>query len=205
MILQRGWTAGIVDDVVGQCQPRLSTGLRGQHCFGVLSPDLIAMCQSFDLDRFGHVNHQHPVDPWPATRFCIQGDDQQAIRVFGHADLPQRLFGNQRVQDGFKSCPAGFVRKDGIAHSAPVEPTLSVEKLWTEFPLDLPQSRLAWLDDLAGNDIGIYDRNAETGEVIGNDCLARGNATGQHDRKHFGPVDGVIRCHSFQPKAPVRL
>jgi hypothetical protein len=69
--------------------------------------------------------------------------------------------------------PLFGIFKHDLSHPCPIHFSMIIQYTRSEFANDFAQCGLAWLDDLAGNFVGVDDRNAQFREKIRDRSLAR--------------------------------
>ena len=87
------------------------------------------------------------------------------------------------MDDFFESQALTIVGKNCIAHGNTIEMAGWTDHLFAESGPDLIEGRLPGCDHLAGDDVGIDNRNAVLCEHVGDKGFAAGNAAGQANTK----------------------
>jgi hypothetical protein len=87
------------------------------------------------------------------------------------------------VQYCFEIMARSLILENYAAHRRSVQMSGWSDHFVSKADAYIAQSRLSRRDYLAGDNIGIDNRNAEIGEHVSHKGLAAGNATGQADTK----------------------
>jgi hypothetical protein len=175
--------ATVVDYVIRDCQPFVTTRLRGQHALSLFQCAAITLHQPAYLGFLFAINNQYPVHELPEWRVRKQGYDDQLVGAVGSIGLAPGFETDPRVQDGLEIAACIIVGEHKLAHRGPIEVARYVDHAITETRPNLIERRLAALDNFASNDVGVDDGDAEVCKHLGDYGLAAGDATGQPDAK----------------------
>src|ERR1041385_6032563 len=96
-----------------------------------------------------------------------QGDNhdrQEFPLTFPGLDLREPDLPDPGVKDGFEFLARGRIGKNDPSQFAATKMAGLIEKVMTESSRNFAQSRLAGLDQVAGEEVGIDDRDAAPGE-----------------------------------------
>lgn len=173
----------IEDHVIGYRQALVATRLCSNDASCLIFSPRIAGKQSIDLSLFIAIDDENAIDEICERRACEQWNDDYLVFAAGQVSVAPRLSTNSRMEDFLESKTLTIVGKNRLAHGGPVKMASRIDYVLAKLRLDLIKRRLSGCDHLAGDDVGIYDRNAEVREHIGDKGLAAGNATGQADTK----------------------
>jgi len=135
------------------------------------------------LSLFFAIHDQYAINEFCERRAREQWNNDYLVVAACQVSLAPRLSTNPRMENLLQSMPLPVVGKNRLAHGGPVKMTSRIESVFANSRLDLIECRPTRCDHLAGDDVGIYDRNAEFGEHIGDKGFAAGNATGQANSK----------------------
>ncbi len=171
----------IVDNLVRDGEPFFTTRLGGEDTLRILRGFVIAVHQPLHLGVFVAVDDEDPVNELPERRTRQQRYDDELVRAAGSVRLSPGLEANAGMQDCLEFAPRVIVRKYERAHCGPVEVARRFDHMVAETRPDLIERRLTGRNDLAGDDIGVDNGDAEIGEHAGDRGFPAGNATGQPD------------------------
>lgn len=165
--------------IIGNIKTILPACLRGQYSARLFFIFGVACKQAPELRVLVTVDDENTIHELPDGRFNQQWYDDDLILAACSFRLNDNLGTNPGMQYRFEFLASGFVRKDDLAHRWSIEAAIRVEDLVTERGANFVQCRLAWLYELAGNNIRVDDRYAIFGKQFCDSALATGDATGQ--------------------------
>jgi hypothetical protein len=153
-------------NIVGPRLPLCSGGLGlddGLHLsFAILIPGHGAL----ELERLRGVDQEDPIHQRCLPCFEKQGRDENRVRRRGGGQARAQRFPNARMEQGLKPVPLCLIRKDACSKGCPVKRAVGLKDFPSEVLRNGGQRRLPGLDHLAGGEVRVYYRNAESFKVI---------------------------------------
>src|SRR5262249_30500728 len=194
--------AGVVDHVVGQL------GLLGErHLAGDLAPVLrvVGAVPAVEAGHLGRVigdDDDHALHVLVVTALDhhrgVEGDDTREALLSQRVEACQEPLANRRVRDRFQPEPPLRVGEDDCAELLSVERATRRQDLATELAYDLRQGRLAGLDHLTREQIGVDDLAAEPSQEARHGALAGRDPAGEADEQELPG-----RAHTSAQSSPV--
>ena len=173
----------IKNHVISYRQALVATRLCSNDASCLFLTPCIACKQSLDLCLFIAIDNENAIDEICERRAGEQWNDDYLVFAAGQVSLAPRFSTNPRMDDFLQSMPLSIVGKNRLAHGDPVKMTRRIEYVFAKSRLNLIKCRLTGCDHLAGDNVGIDNRNAELREHVGDKGLAAGNAAGQANTK----------------------
>ncbi len=185
--------AVVQDDVVGERASLIARRLCAHDCHHLGLCQMIASDDARKLQFLRAIDEQHPREIIPSTALDQQWNADQTIGSVSRSNMGAHPFTNQGMQDRFELAASGLVGEHQPPQRGPIERSAGFEDGLPESGDDVGQSTLAWLNDFAGNDIGIDDDDAMTlGESPTHQAFARADAAGHANHKWCGHKDGPL-------------
>ena len=160
--------AFIVDDIVGRCQALISTCLCTEDGLRLGFVTAIAPHESADLNRFGDIHDQYPVDQSMLASFHQKRNHEDDIGAL--SGLQGLLHGpaDGGMHDAVERAALLGLGEDMFAESLPVQSAVRGEHVGAKGLDQLIERGLAGFDDIAGQGIGIDHRDTKARESFRN-------------------------------------
>jgi hypothetical protein len=172
-------------------------GPLGAKALGDLFGGPTAGEQAFLLGGWRAGDADHGVEVRLCSGLVKQRDDDGGERAaFGAPglDLLKPAIANAGVEDGFEAKAKRIVGEDATGEFAAAEPAFAIENVRAEEVYDFRERRRAGLDDVAGESVGINDRNTAGEEQFRRGGFAHPDATGYPEEFH-----GSVRRLGWNP------
>lgn len=159
----------IADDIVGDREPIVATGLRREYTPCLFLGFQVTCEQAADLRLLTAVDDENTIDDILQLRSDQQWDDDHLVGALGSVGLSHRFLRDARMQERLEIRAGRFIRKYMATQGGTIEMAVVGQHRITEAIADFLERGLARRDDLASDQIGIDDRDAEFREHIGSD------------------------------------
>ena len=195
---QRDKVTIIRDDVVSGRPAPGPIGLCGKDRASLGEGRAVACLQSADLRRLIGIDDQYPIDASACAALDQEwnGEDLVGPACTGRARVH---FGADRGMGQGLEPPSRIdcfspLAEDACAQRPAVERAIGRQDLLAELRANLPEECRARCDHVAGDDIGVDDRHAESRKEIRHGALAARDATGEADAEHGSYRRASVRC-----------
>ena len=181
---QLGHTSGVVQDHVGRAFAIFATGLSGNPGLGFSAGEPVTHHQSLDLSFMIRVHGDHKIE-----FLVLAGLDQQRDHVHYDCRIASIAFelsgpsSDGRVHNSLEITTCERISEDNLREPRPVELPV-FEYLCTKTVDDRGKCWSAWLDDLAGQYVGVDDDRTARRQLIGNQAFPRRDAPCQAHPHH---------------------
>lgn len=172
------------DDVMSQGQAFLSACLAGQDTPDQGFIQAVSLSDSFNLQPFGTVDHENPVDHGLRVAFHQQGDGEQTVGCSLSICLATHLCEDSGVENSLESGSGLGVAKHMIPQPGTIEFSLASEESSSEFADHPLQGGLSGSDQCTRNLVGIEHGYSTLLEQPGDCAFAAAYSAGQPYFQH---------------------
>ena len=194
--------SAVVDDVVGGREARLARNLRRDDASHFLLRQAAACAHARDLQLDGTVHDEHPVDARAVVlRFDQQRNDKHDIGAGRSAHARRGFAPNQRMQHRLETAPRVRVGKNACTHPRAIHCAARVDRTVAEQGAHRVDRRTAGRSQCVRDRVGVDERGAEAGELIGRGALATADAASEADHERHAPRHPAASAEQRQPAA----
>lgn len=153
---------------------------------------VVALYRTADLDFDGRVYQNDSAGHARLSAFEKQWGNEQSVGRLACLQLTKYLLADEGMGEGFK--PFTFFRlgENDFAQGAAIELTVTRNDVVAEVLADHVKGGSTWLDDLAGDNVGINNGNTVGFESVGGGSFTTADATGEANNEHGGILLGQI-------------